>query len=371
MKKIAIITFSNSNDNYGQLLQAYALQAFLNKSGNDAYLIDYQPDGWLTLNRNQNIVLAYIKNYIKRFSAFCHIRKPKNILPDNRHFGEFRSLYLKYSPKTYASYNELKKNPPLADIYMTGSDQVWNPRVGDMSPYMLGFVKGKPKIAYAASLGGATIPKGDESYLYRLLSQYGKIGVREYSGVEECKRIGLKNVAFTPDPTVLLTKEQWLSVASVKSPFTTSKKKILVYSCYLPKGKLLETIPDNDDYEIIVVDIINHDNSYSLLSINDWIAAIRDADYVITNSFHATMFSIYLNTKFVTFRYDTSRMNTRLDTIADLTGLTERFPSFDRNKETFKILESPVNWEMVNEKVGQMRTFGRDFLEQNISESSL
>lgn len=371
MKKIAIITFSNSNNNYGQLLQAYALQSFLNESGNDAYLIDYQPDGWLTLNRNQNIVLAYIKNYIKKILAYCHIRPPKNILPDNRHFGEFRSLYLKYFPQTYVSYNELKKTPPLADIYMTGSDQVWNPRVCDMSPYMLGFVKGKPKIAYAASLGGATIPKRDESYLYGLLSQYGKIGVRENSGVEECKRIGLKNVEFTPDPTILLTKKQWLAMASVESPFKTSKKKILVYSCYLPKGKLLETIPDNDDYEIIVVDIVNNDDSYSLLSIKDWIAAIRDADYVITNSFHATMFSLYLNTKFVTFRYDASRMNTRLDTIANQTGLTERFPSFDRNKETFEILESPVNWEFVNEKVGLMRTFGREFLEQNISELSL
>ena len=369
MKKIAIITFSNSNDNYGQLLQAYALQAYLSNNGHDAVLIDYRPDPWFIIRRNQNLIMAYVKFYVKMFLAYCHIRNSKKTSPDCRNFGEFRSSYLKYYPQIYTSYLELKKNPPLADVYKTGSDQVWHARVGDVSPYMLGFVKGGHKIAYAASLGGDSISSRNASYIYKLLSQYQRIGIREESGVEECKKIGLKNVEYTPDPTVLLTQAQWQTVASVQSPFKTTKKKILVYSCYLPKGKLLETIPENNDCEIIIVDIINHDEKYSLLSINDWIAAIRDADYVITNSFHATMFSLYFNTKFVTFRYDdkaVSKMNSRLDTIANLTDLPERFPSFAKGTDAFEILQSPVDWEKVNKKIRFLQSNGAGFLENNL-----
>lgn len=369
MKKIAIITFSYSNDNYGQLLQAYALQEYLRNVGYDAYLIDYQPDSYLNLNRNQNILIAYIKYYIKNFLAYFNIRRSKITYPDRRHFGDFRSVYLNYYPHTYSTYRELQKNPPLADIYMTGSDQVWHPRVGDVSPYMLGFVKGGIKIAYAASLGGAPIPNHDISHIYNLLSQYKRIGIREISGVEAYRKIGLNSVEFTPDPTILLTQVQWQAIASKESPFKTKKKKIFIYSCYLPKGKLMEAIPANIDYEILVVDIINHDDSYSLLSINEWIAAIRDADYVITNSFHATMFSLYFNTKFVTFKYDDStksQMNTRLDSIASLTGLPERFPDFSCIKNSSKILDSPIDWENVNKEIESLRTEGALFLEESL-----
>lgn len=368
MKKIGIITFAYSNNNYGQLLQAYALMQFIKDQGYDSYLIDYRPDPWLELNRHQNIIVAYLKYFFKRFLNVFHVRKRKiETALDKRNFDLFRKQYLEYSPNVYYTYHDLKKNPPTADIFITGSDQVWAPRISDVSPYMLAFAKGCVKIAYAASFGGFSIPMAERQYIHKLLSEYQQIGMRELSGVETCKDLGLNNVVFTPDPTMLITPEQWLKIASPESPYSGNKKKIFVYSCYLPKGKLLDTIPQKENYEIIVVDIKNEDKDSAMLTIPQWLAAIRDADYVITNSFHATMFSLYFNTSFLTFKYDASKMNSRLTTIEKFVSVSDRIIGFGQASEMFDLLQTAIDWNTVNLELDKLRDVGVEFLHNNLS----
>jgi hypothetical protein len=125
--KIGIMTFWRSEDNYGQLLQCYALQKYLRDAGHDAYLIRYD-------SKNDYIKLSVWKKAIKGLNPVksfgyisSKIRAPLiKKLNAERKFLDFRNIYIKQSKSIYHSYKELVENPPEADMYITGSDQVWN-----------------------------------------------------------------------------------------------------------------------------------------------------------------------------------------------------------------------------------------------------
>ncbi len=370
MKSIGIMTFSSSLSNYGQILQAYALQSYLRKQGYDAFLIHYDP--WYFFELNRERPLGYMKFLIKNLPVIRkflkgYIYQEKDLC----RFSQFKSQHLIYGDRVYHLLKELKVNPPVADVYLTGSDQVWGRCVPNMEPYMFNFGNIHiPRIAYAASFGRTIVSKKEIKYASSLLQRYKAVGVRELSGIDVCKQLGYDNARFTPDPTILLNKEEWMEVSGNCNPFKTEKKKIFIYSCYLPKGSLLESLKHiGGDMEIIISDIINPDPTYARLSIEEWLGAIQNADYIITNSFHATMFSLYFNRPFITFKYkkgEGDQMNTRLTSILSQTGLTERFLSLSEISDSRCILDKPINWDFVNQKILSLQKVGIDFLRETL-----
>lgn len=205
--KIGIITCWQSLDNYGQQLQCFALQTLLRNWGHDAFLIRYAPQKqkktvWQKII-NHFIHPKYIlyrlpiqttskKDAINEM-ALKEINRKKN---PQRHFEQFREEHLKMSPTIYHSYYELLNNPPEADVYITGSDQVWH------DPYTLNTAKGwflqfgsnkVKRISYAASIGRT--PNRKELSLFRqFLSRFDAISVRENSIRELCRQQGLMQV---------------------------------------------------------------------------------------------------------------------------------------------------------------------------------
>lgn len=368
---IAIATYAYSDRNYGQILQAYALQKYLENCGYHAYIIDYVPSSIeyrIGSNRIEQGLKYLIKNLPIIKSFLIRRDNNKNIIElknNDRDFTNFKRKYLHYSDRRYIQNKELRQNPPKADYYITGSDQVWARCVPNPYPYLLQFVDTPNKLSYAASFGRPQLEPYETSIFKKELKKYKKIGVREVSGVDICNSLGITNSQFTPDPTILLRPEEWKQLLSSTNLFKTKKKKIFIYSCYLRREELIEKFTGLDNYEIIIEDVINNDKDIANLHIEDWIKAIYEADYVISNSFHATMFSLYFNTPFITFRYtdNRSKMNTRLNSILNQTNLTYRFiqPDLDL-KSIFNILNNKIEWENINTELEKIRQIGYNFI---------
>lgn len=369
-KTIGIMTFTTSLRNYGQILQAYALQSYLRDKGHNAVIINYDMRARLELNREAR--LARLKYFIKNIPPVRRrLMRGHMELPDLCHFRRFKEQHMTFSPITYHTLRDLQRRPFEADVYMTGSDQVWGVHIPNIEPYLLNFGRpDTPRVAYAASFGRVKFSRHELRYIPPLLRRYKAVGVRETSGIEACQTLRYPDAVLTPDPTILRTREQWDSLSGGRNPFRTDKTRVFVYSCYLPKGTLPAIATSlSGDKEIITADIVNDDPAYSHLSIEEWIGAVKNADYVVTNSFHCTMFSLYFNKPFVVFKYRPGycgSMNTRLDSILSQLRLTDRFIAFDDQDKTEQVLRTPIDWSEVNERLEDMRRIGADFLETNV-----
>lgn len=372
-KIIAIATFAYSERNYGQILQAFALQKYLENCGYEVYIIDYTPNS-LEYNLGPCETIQSIKYFIKNIpflkSYFLYKgKKCINYKDHNRHFKDFKRKYMRFSNTKYTQIKELRDNPPKADFYITGSDQVWGRSIPNPYPYLLQFVDTPNKLSYAASFGHSKFEDYEKSVFKKELMKYKKIGVREVSGISLCESLNIYNSQFTPDPTMLLRPEEWNQLLSTEKIFKTKKKKIFIYSCYLRREELIGRFVGLDDYEIIIEDVVNNDKDIAMLSLENWIKAISEADYVITNSFHATMFSLYMNTPFITFQYANKgkAMNTRLNSILDQLDLTYRFVHLNTNLDmVFNILDKQIEWKTINVQLDKIRQIGYDFINEGL-----
>lgn len=299
VKNIGIITIHKIN-NYGSVFQAYALQKVCEDLGFKVEIIDYNfPNDFHTSNK-------YVENsdsqpnepkWIKLLYALDLKRQHKGI----RHFV---SKYEHLTAKQYNSPSELEIEAPQYDVYITGSDQLWNPSHCNGDPaFMLHFAPdGALKISYAASIGANTIPQELRPLYKELLSRYEHIAVRENSGVELIKKVVNKEATVVFDPTLLLNREQWNQIAVPKRQF--KKKYILCYflnysfNAFPYVDQLAEYMQKQTGYEIVRVARPPHrlgmpHTHYRVgASPEEFLALVRDAEMVLTTSFHGTAFAV-------------------------------------------------------------------------------
>ena len=305
--KVDIIT-RHSVPNYGSLLQSYATQKVIEEMGFESEIINYTRYE----ERYKNLVNTLIKgkkwdkNIITRI-IYKMIQEP-NYTKMYRKFEKYRKNFLKESKLEYGNLQELKDNIPEADVYCSGSDQIWG-KIGTVEydeAYFLKFIEDRTKrcIAYSSSFGKEEIDGSLEKNINKLLKNYSDILVREDTAKSILKKHGIENVEQVLDPTLLLNKEQWSNLANkVKNK---QKKYILVYQLHDNKSfdkyakefskktglKLLRISPSI--YHITRSGkLIYLPNQYEFLSL------FQNAEYVLTDSFHATVFSIIFNRKFV------------------------------------------------------------------------
>jgi hypothetical protein len=357
--KIGIMTFWWSNDNYGQILQCYALQKYLSDVGHDAYLIRYDPlKDYVKTPLWRKILKVF--NPVKLFDFLT--RAAIERMNEQRDFDGFRNKYIKQSERIYYSYQELAEDPPEADVYIVGSDQVWN--TFDISvarsksvlrAYFLDFGdKKKKRIAYAASFGRERVSDDFIQLCKPLLKRFDYVSVREKSGMDICKRCGIDNAEWVLDPTMLL------GVNIYRDLYKTGKFKMpnasycLIYIIGRPEEHIVDntiTWAQKKNLSIIYVSGNSKYDKYkkNYATILDWLFLISHAAYVITNSYHATIFSLLFNKKFgiIGLRKLNLETNIRFISLFEQFSIEPRFV----NANDFGVLDKAIDYDNIKKMI--------------------
>ena len=394
--KIGIITFWESTDNYGQVLQAYALQQVLKNMGHNPFQIRYslrasqlEEKKTSVFKRLLKVLLVYpfVKS-IKRRKVQCEDAECKKILEKKnvaRKFREFRNQYITQSEKVYNSINELRSDPPQADCYITGSDQVWTMLLSNEgnAAYYLDFGnKSIKRIAYAASFGRSEYPDFLLPRLKTLLARFDSISVREQEGVVICNSIGL-NVEHVLDPTLLLSKNEYLDKLKCFVENDVKEKTLFVYSINVRTSediywKELNKYAADNKLKIIVTTSsgnipgreLYEGVEYSYATIEEWLKLVNYAHLVVTTSFHGVVFCLLTQTNFVfvPLHNSGSRGNGRLESLLGTLGLTSKICY---SSDSFEIVaNTDIDWEKVSHSLEIQRLHSLFYLRSVIDESN-
>lgn len=353
--KIAIITFHCSY-NYGSALQAFALKTLLEKKEYKVNIIDF----------------IYKKDFeqYRLFRTNIYYKKPKAFIADilflkqnykrKKNFKIFAKKYFNLTNKKYYSSEDMKELNNEFDIFICGSDQIWNLDCtqGVEPAYFLKFAnRDKLKIAYAPSLAHVKFAKNYDEDLKKAIKDLDYISVREESTLPLIQPLTEKKVSVVLDPTLLLDQKDYeLIISQNKNESEYIFVYMLEYSAELVK--YCNEFSSKKGIKVIYIASnkfsgIKGKNAFGI-GPDKFLKYIKEAKYIITNSFHATVFSIIFNKKFVTFT--TKRSSSRMVDLLDSLGISERIYN-----EKFNI-DKDIDYDMVQENLIDMRKISLEYL---------
>ncbi len=330
--KIAIITTSYAN-NYGAQLQTYALQRYLNENmGHDAITLDYRPpwckNPWQTLPHPKNFKVLLMNVYtVVKFKNYIRTKKRAQA---NRLFSK---KHIKLS-NVYTSAKELQNCKDEYDCLICGSDQIWNVDLRENKmphpEFFLQFAKdweNVRKVAYAPSVTD-TIPEGSKEILKQYLEIFDALSIRELSDVEPVQKLTDKKVHQVVDPVFLLSPEQWSNIAT--QPKVEGKYILCYFLSYGNSYEHVKKIREMTGYKVVNLNINRNDGLDSDEIIwdagaDDFIGLIKNAEFICTNSFHCTAFSIIFRKNFIVV--PKRKSNSRMETLQTIFGIDDRFVS--------------------------------------------
>lgn len=365
-KKTATITFHASH-NYGSNLQAYALQQVIKKMGYENEIIN------LRTERQKDLYTVFTKRkglkYL--FKNLSHLIYYYPLRRAYRKFEEFINNKLIVT-KEYATENDLIQANLDYDIYIAGSDQIWNPIPADFDwSYYLTFVKKGRKISYAPSFGQLS-SLGDESIQKRItnaLNGFDAISVREDGAANNIKLLTNIKPQVVLDPTLLITKESWLDL--IKDNERLIKGDYIFFYTLFANPERLNIVKRISKKLDLPVVTSNFSNQYDVFNPFikcydagplDFLTLIRDAKLVVVSSFHGTVFSTVLNVPF--FAIDGIN-DARISTLLKTVGLEDR--SINLNNVESKCEQAyNVDFELVNKRIDLARLPSFDFLKINL-----
>lgn len=332
--KIGILTLTDGS-NYGNRLQNYALQKTLEKLGYDVETI--KRTTFRDLSRKEkriSILKDTVKRLIGKKNTSFWARKRKVI------FDEFNEAYINFSEDILHNNMAPSDMGDKYDYFVCGSDQIWNARYEivseDIGNHLAHFAQGKKRIAYAASFGTTDIAPGYENIFEKELKKFKSIGLRETSGVNIVKKYADRDDAVVVlDPTMLLKKEEWVKIER-KPQYITDTPYIVTY--FLggrdkETTEYIQLIADNHNATIINLEsefLCDGDISKAdvyLTGPDEFIWLVHNAKCVITDSFHATVFSILFHKPFAVCQRKSAEkennVETRIDTLLTMFSLCE------------------------------------------------
>ena len=325
--KISIITI-NDNNNYGNRLQNYALQKFLidKLKIKKVDTIWYDPQYTYISSINIFSWKTWIKYFINWKNQRSYLKK--EYLKDN-----IRMYNISKFTKKISNRLDFKIRDNLSreyNYFITGSDQVWNPNFWSKKDNHanIRFLKFAPKekrIAYAASIAIPEIPKDKEQFFKDSLNEMKAISMRETAGADLVKKLTGREVPVVVDPTILLTKEEWLKIEMIPEWYK-GEKYILTYFLGNPSS-VIENIAKKNNWEIYNLMDKNNFDLYTS-RVENFIYLINHAQLVVTDSFHASVFSILMNTPFLVVKRQEkgmADMTSRIDTLMELFGYQDRY----------------------------------------------
>lgn len=340
-RKAAVITL-HTVCNYGTQLQAYATQEKLKEYFDEVFFIDYR--------RRDTYGIGLIKtftkgNFLKAFIIFPTLLYWKHI------FGGFRKKYLHLTPEIYLKDSDFDDFEDCADVYFAGSDQVWNCgwNQGVIAPYYLSFApSNKPKYAFASSFGQEKVNETSVAESIDYIQRFDYISVREQSGVSVLSQQYCYNkVERILDPTLVMTPEFWRKLAP---PMKKKEKYILIYNLQRSKkfDQYAKELAKRTGYKIYrfctrIDQVTRIGKGLIMPDILKFITWIDNASIVLTDSFHATAFSMNLNTEPICIY--PKQYSGRISEFLKLVGEEKRHIY---NYKDFDILNRKVDFEKVN-----------------------
>lgn len=371
--KISIITLQNVA-NYGSVLQTYATQLLFQGMGYDVEFIDYirknQTRKYIQKSQiDRSSIQGFIKSMYRIYigGAMIHARM-------HRVFEKFVQKRIHISSRKYYSVEELQEYPPLADIYCTGSDQMWNSgwNGGIERSYYLDFVDKKPKFSFSTSIGMDTIPENEIEETLRLLQDYRFITVREKSAADLLNRYGISAKPIL-DPTLLVDGAFWRNFCqdSRKKLREKQGKYILVYQLNSGHDSVdfIRYVKNLSKQMGLQVKVISYGlkikrvfGEYVCLPmIEEFVSLFANAEYVVTDSFHGTSFCVNLNKPF-TVIYP-PKYASRLVNILQLCGLEDRvYTGVEKDLHL-----NQINFDRVNSIMQKARTESLDKIEKGLA----
>lgn len=325
--KIGVVTI-NDNYNYGNRLQNYATQSFLNKLNLDCVTIKNKP----LLNKKKNN-LEYI---LRNTKSFLFINKHDGNSVRKEFFEKFNEK-INFSKKIFNWFN-LKWLKDY-DYFITGSDQVWNPGFRLSNVDLLSFAEENKRIAFSASIAFDHLSDLDIEHIKKEVSNYKAISVREESGKQIVeKATGRKDVEVLVDPTMLLTAEEWDKVSKKPEKLKTDKYILNYFLGELSeeRKKEIQRIADENNCEVI--NILDKNSPFYETGPSEFLYLEKNAFLICTDSFHSSVFAILYNRPFIVFdREDKTRMNSRLETLLSKFKLENRWYKCHITDELLKV----------------------------------
>ena len=354
---VGILTFHNTL-NYGAELQAYALSSAIRTQGHCTQLINYQ---CAAVGKRESVKYPSIKHVLRHpVNSFREVHDLPERQARAEKFSEFAGDRLKMDIP-------LESQAAISRRYETvvvGSDQVWNLACtgGDLT-YFLGDIPHgvTRKVAYAASFGSVSVPLGRVDEIGDALRDFEAISVREAAGVDIVREISGREATQVLDPTLLLTREEWLGMCG---PSCREEGYVLAYVVSERRNTLrfAHEVSERMGLPLVVIDCygaprLSEREAYANgASPEEFLTLIRDAALVVTSSFHGFALSLALGSE-VRYSLDTKKLNanSRLENLAKLVGVKDHEVSEGRSCR-------PIDFDAVWKRIGEQREKSLGFL---------
>ncbi|MDD4024318.1 MAG: polysaccharide pyruvyl transferase family protein [Kiritimatiellae bacterium] len=355
--RIGIITLIDVN-NYGGAFQAAAIQDYLRKAGHDAVLLHVQ------YNKRRNPALKFIERPGKGVVEIIKERK----------FAAFRERHFRAGGLPAYGLERFLDEAPEFDAYLCGSDQIWNS--GNCADplrrrlFFLDFGAADAKrVAYAASWGAKTLDEGVRQAVADCLDRFDAISAREKSGVEIVEGLG-KQARWVPDPVLLHAAGYWEDIADEalkKAVGNTLFKCEYRWTPCVPFADVQKLLCGKYGWDVATPFSNRPLREFALtrcLSPQEWLDNLRRAPFVLTNSYHALLFSIIFKRQFLAIpligKY--AGMNERIFSVAERLGLEDRLLTKFEPDQIIELAEKPINWERVGRELADWRHEADAFL---------
>lgn len=369
--KIALLTLPTAS-NYGNILQAYALGTCLRRLGHEVKLVD---------NRKTDppVGASFLRTAARRALEACFRRKDifwewnlqRRIEDKLAYINRF--VYDRLPPRTFPvvteeDFRELAARERF-DLWIIGSDQVWRPRfaAGHAAAFFGSFLDGSAarRITYAASFGTDACEYTPEmrSRCTELLRQFEGVTVREESGIRQCREYfaydGARRVL---DPTMLLTAADYDSLLSLSERRPSDALYCYLFNFKFGAKRLLENFAQKHGLRIVRTTDRPQQIEGRMPGVERWLEELRDAPYVITDSFHACVFCILYHKQFAAY-VNRRRGAARIEGLLALFGLEGRI--LQPGARSLDLLEEPIDWRPVDRILDEQRKLSLRFLREH------
>lgn len=384
---IKIITLFYNSTNYGGILQSYALTKKINEFDNvKACQICYTKIVNASKKRiklkkifNLPLVCRYIRAKIIRLFSLGELKKIKDV---KKKRSELFSVFVdKNIPKTLKEYNRynIKELIDETDVFLAGSDQVWNVNFYDES-YRLEFVpSSKYKFSYAAGVSSGVLTDEQQEVFKKALTSFDAISVREKNAIDTLQALTDKRVEWVLDPTLLLSDKDWDQICSERK---VKEKYVFCYflGALAISNKKITKFAKSRNLKVVCMPYLwgtsKKDSNFGDYKIydaapHDFISLIKYAEYVFTDSFHATVFShIYKKNFFVFNRAGFKSMNDRIYSLTSLFDTQERFCDTTEKGNLGYIESLPsIDYNRPFPKFDEMKEKSVNFLKENLKKA--
>jgi len=377
--KIGILTLP-LHTNYGGNIQAFALMTVLKKMGHEVLLIDRKKNritfSEYLLGVAKRVVSRHVLNK-KDVVVFLEEKRKKEYPIIASSAIQFINNYVSPQTKSFYSSEELAKgiDAYYFDAIIVGSDQVWRPKYApNIQDYFLGFLKDRTtvkRIAYAPSFATSDweFSSREQKECGQYLKKFNSVSVREDSGVHLCRSKFNVQAEHVLDPTMLLETTDYLAICKNSDLMDKSNKDLLVYILDMNNDKkiAISSIRDNFGYTDFYVNnnVLDkrapvEDRVYP--PVENWLAGFAKAKYVVTDSFHACVFSILFNKPFIVYA-NKQRGVTRFESLLKMFGL-ERRMILSSNELDTDLLHEQIDWSSVNSILQNRKESSLDFLKK-------